>query len=89
MTTHERGTETVPLGGEVGGDEGEDIQWDAVDGNEGVLPLAYGCQCGRSILVELRNRIRSEAVGKLEIGSSESPGSQLTQENMPRASTPR
>ena len=46
MAAHERGTETVLLGREVGGDEGKDIQRDAVDVNEGVLPLADGRQRG-------------------------------------------
>ena len=37
MTTHESAAETILLRREVGGDEGKDIQRDAVDGNEGVL----------------------------------------------------
>ena len=40
MTAYESGAETVVLGREMGGDEGEDIQREAVYGNEGVHPLA-------------------------------------------------
>ena len=38
-TTHTTGTETVLLGTEVGGDEGKDIQWNAIDVSEGVPPF--------------------------------------------------
>ena len=52
---------TVPLRKEMGGNDGKDIQWDAVDWNERVPPFADSCQCARSIPVELRNTIKSEA----------------------------
>ena len=42
MSTYERGVEPVFLGREEGRDDGKDIQRDAVDGREGVLPPAYG-----------------------------------------------
>ena len=64
VTTHRSGVETILLGNKVGGDEGEDFQRDAIDANEGVLPFANSCQRGRGILVESRNCIRGEAVGK-------------------------
>ena len=44
MTAHRSGMEKVLLGSEMGGDEGKDIRWDAVDESERVLPLASGCQ---------------------------------------------
>ena len=44
MTAHRSGMETVLLG-EVGGDEGKNIDRDAIDVGKGVLPLANGCQC--------------------------------------------
>ena len=40
MTAHETGAETILVGSEVGGNEGKDIQRDAVDWNERVLPFA-------------------------------------------------
>ena len=46
MTTDGSGVETILLRREVNGDEREDVQRDAVDVNEGVLPLANGCKCG-------------------------------------------
>ena len=66
MTTNERGAEAVLLGREVGRDERKDVQRYAVDGNEGVLPLANGCQCGRSVLVELRDLVWGEAAKEAE-----------------------
>ena len=45
---------------EVCGDEGEDFRWDAIDRDERVSPLADGCQCGRSVVVELRNGVEGE-----------------------------
>ena len=46
MTTDGSSVETIPLRREVNGDERKDVQRDAVDVNEGVLPLANGCKCG-------------------------------------------
>ena len=90
MTTNERGAETVLLGREVGGDEREDVQRDAVDGDEGVLPLANGRQCGRSIPVESRNRVRGETVEVVRmLFFIQSDFPRRTAENMPRVSTPR
>ena len=65
MTTNETEAETVVLGREMGGDEGKDIQRDAVDGNEGVPPLADGDQRGRDVLVELRKGIKGEAIDQV------------------------
>jgi len=45
MPAYKRGAEAVVLGREMGGDQGNDIQRNAVYGNEGVLPLADGRQC--------------------------------------------
>ena len=61
MTAHGSGMETVLLGGEVGRDEGKDICWNAVDMGKEVLPLANGRQRDRNILVELGDRLQSEA----------------------------
>jgi len=44
MTAYMTGVETVRLGIEVGGDEGKDIQRNAVDVNERVPPFADACQ---------------------------------------------
>lgn len=65
MAAYKSGTETVPLGREVGGDERKDIQRESVDGNKGVLPLADGRQRCRNVLVELRDVIEGEAVGQI------------------------
>ena len=46
MTADESGAESVLLGRQVGGDEGKNVQWDAVDGSKRVLPFAYGYQRG-------------------------------------------
>ena len=34
MAAHETGAETIVMGGEMGGDERQDVQRDAVDWNE-------------------------------------------------------
>ena len=47
---------------EIGGDEGKDIQRNAVYAKEGVPPLPNSCQRGRDVLVQLRNIVESEAV---------------------------
>ena len=44
MTAYMTGPEKVRLGIEVGGDEGKDIQRNAVDVSEGVPPFADACQ---------------------------------------------
>jgi hypothetical protein len=49
----------------MGGDEGEDVERNAIDRGQRVLPFADSRQRGRGVLVELRNRIRSETVPKL------------------------
>ena len=51
----------------MGGDKGKDLQWDAVDRNEGVPPLADGDQRGRDVLVELRKGIKREAIDEVSI----------------------
>lgn len=61
MAAHGSGVETVLLAGEVDGDEGKDVRRDAVDVNEGVLPLVDGCKCGQNIPVELGNRFQAES----------------------------
>ena len=53
-------TEAVLLGREVGGDEGKDVQRDAIDANKRVLPLADSGKWNRQILVKLRNRVRAQ-----------------------------
>jgi len=74
MTAYATGVETVRLGIEVGGNEGKDIQRDAVDMNEGVPPLADVCQRGRNIPVELGDVVKGEAAeeasGVLLLGTS-------------------
>jgi len=67
MTADMAGTETVRLGMKIGGDEGKDVQRDAVDVNEGVLPLADICQRGRDILVESGDFIKSGAVNEIGV----------------------
>ena len=62
MTTHESCAETVLLGDEMGGDERKDVQLNAIDGKEGVPPLANIRQRRRDILVELRNVVKGEAI---------------------------
>ena len=51
MAADEGGEESVLLGRQVGGDEGKNVERDAVDGGKRVLPFADGCQCGRSVAV--------------------------------------
>lgn len=46
MATYVAGTEAVPLGGEMGGDEGKDVQREAVYGGKRVPPFTNICQCG-------------------------------------------
>jgi hypothetical protein len=57
VAAYEGNTESIALRSEMGGDEGKDIHWDAVDGGESVPPFADGCQCGRGVTVKLRNGI--------------------------------
>jgi hypothetical protein len=61
MTAHESGLETVLLGREMGGDEREDIQRNAVDGSEGVPPFTDDYKCGRNVAFESRYRVQVEA----------------------------
>ena len=61
VATHKTGTEKVFLGREMGGDEGKDIQRNAVYANERVLPLAEIRQRSRKVPVELGNITEGEA----------------------------
>jgi len=70
MTAHMTGVETVRLGIEVGGDEGKDIQRDAVDVIEGVPPFADVCQRGRNIPVELGDVVKGEAAEEVGVSMS-------------------
>jgi hypothetical protein len=63
MATHESGPETVPLGGEMGVDEGKDIQRNAINGSEGVHPFTDNYKCGRNVAFESRDRFQVEAKG--------------------------
>ena len=68
MTAYVTGAETVRrLRMKVGGDEGKDIQRDAVDTNERVPPLADVRQCGRNIPVELGDIVKGEAVKEVGV----------------------
>jgi len=67
MTAYTTGAESVPLRIEMGGNEGKDIQRYAVDGDEGVTPLADSCQRGRSIPVESGNAVGGEAVEEVSV----------------------
>jgi len=68
MTAYVTGVETVRRQGmEVDGDEGKDVQRNAVDTNEGVPPLADIRQCGRDIPVELGDIVKGEAVKELGV----------------------
>jgi len=69
MAAYESDAETVFLGVEMGGDEGKDIQWDAVYSDEGVPPFADSRQRGRGILVKLRNLIEGEAAKEINTES--------------------
>ena len=60
MTAHKTGEEVVPLGGKIGGDEGKDVQREAVDGNERVLPFANCRQRGRGVTIKLRDVIQGD-----------------------------
>ena len=67
MTAYITGTETVRLGMKMGGDKGKDVQWNTVDVDEGVPPLADVCRRSRNISVELRDIVEGEAVGKADV----------------------
>jgi hypothetical protein len=67
MATNKTGAEMVPLGREMGGDEGKDIDWDAVYANEGVPPFADSCQRCGGILGELRNVVKGEPVEEVSV----------------------
>ena len=70
MTGHKTGADTILLGSEVGGDEGQDIQRNAVYANEGIPPFADIRQCGRDLLVELGNIFESKAVEGVSMSTS-------------------
>ena len=61
MTADGTCVENVPLGREVGGDEGKDVQRDAVNASEGVPPFTNSTKRGRNVAVELRHVRRGEA----------------------------
>jgi hypothetical protein len=44
-------------------DEGKDIRWDPVDGDECVLPLRDGCQCCGEVDAKRKNVVRGEPIG--------------------------
>ena len=67
MATNEGGVEAVRLGREMVGDEREDIQRDAIDGDERVPPLADIRQRRRNISVELGNIVEGVAVGEISM----------------------
>ena len=60
MATYETDLKKVFARREMGGNEIKDLEWDAVYGNEGVIPFAYNPQCGRGILLKLRDLFKSE-----------------------------
>ena len=51
----------------MGGDEGKDLQRNAVYVDEGIPPLADGRQRGRGIPVELTNLIKGEAIEQVSV----------------------
>ena len=61
MAAYEAGAETVSLKSEVGGNEGKDIQREAIDRGERVLPLVDGCQRRRDVMIKLRDLITGNA----------------------------
>ena len=67
MAAYMAGVETVRLGMEVGGDEGKDVQRDAVDTNERVPPLTDVRQRGRDIPVELGDVVKGETVEEVGV----------------------
>ena len=62
MAAHIAGANKVPLVREVGGDKGENVQRDTIDGDERVPPLADIRQSDRSILIKLRHRVEGKSV---------------------------
>jgi len=62
MTAYKYGRDQVLLGRSMGGNEGENIRWDAIDGGEQIPPFANSRQRDRDVLVELGNRIKGESV---------------------------
>ena len=66
-TAYESDPEPVRLGREMGGNQGKNLQRDAVYGNEGVPPLADGRQNGRDIPVKLRNLVEREAIERVSV----------------------
>ena len=70
MTAYVTGAETVRLRMEVGGDEGKDVQRDAVDVNERVPPLANICQRSRNVPAELGDVVGGPGKAVKEVGVS-------------------
>lgn len=72
VTAYMGGLQTVLDIRKVVGDEGNDIQRNAIDLNEGVPPLADICRRNGNIPVKLRNIVEGEAVEEV---SPSLPGS--------------
>ena len=89
MAAGKSGTESVLLGREMGGDQGKDIQRDAIYWSKGVDPLADSHQSSRGIPVELKNVIQGEPSREVSIPAGGAMGISLTTENMLHASVPR
>ena len=90
MAAHESCTESIAVGREMSGDEGKDIQRNAVDRDESVPPFPDGYQRGCSVPVELRNGIQCETAEEVSASFliNLDRFSQLTPKNTQRASTP-
>ena len=77
--------------GEMGRDEGENLQRETIDGDERVPPLTDSLQRSKGIPVELRNGIEGEPVFRK--GGRQSThndhGTRLTTNNGQHASVPR
>jgi hypothetical protein len=64
MTTHGTEAKYITSRGEIGGDERENVERDAIERDERVPPLADSRQRGRGILIKLRNHIEGGTVPK-------------------------
>ena len=78
MAAYETGTEAVLLGGKIGGDEGNDVRWEAVEGSERVLPFVNVCQHGRGIMIKLGDLIQRDSTKSVKICSPKTPRSFAT-----------